>query len=91
MAGQQTPDLSDEAVIEIAKSLAPLAGGARIRVMAAHCDGCGEDWWPFGEGVTYTLAAAVLRGLLEQGHWHTDDCPGPLRFATKPEPQEAER
>lgn len=83
---QQTPDLSEEAVIEIARSISHLAGGARVRVVSAHCDGCDEDWWPFGEGVSYTVAGDVLRELMIQGHWHTDDCSGPLRFATESAP-----
>ncbi len=57
---QQQPDISDEAILTVAHSLAPLAGGPRVTVLSARCAGCGEDWWPYGEGVTYTVAAAIV-------------------------------
>jgi len=72
---------SDDGTMEFARRIAPLADGARVRVLEQMCSLCGIVW-PFGEGVTYTVAAAVLREIATQ--WHLDDCPGPMLFVTEP-------
>ena len=78
------PEFSDEATAVFVATLEPLADRVRVRVIEAQCQGCGEAVWPLGEGVAWTVAAAVLRGLATQ--WHHDDCPGPVQFTTEPEP-----
>ena len=66
------PDTTEAGVLAVAGALAPLADGPRVRVLSAFC-----------QGVSYTLAAAVLRALTAT-QWHTDDCPGPMQFETEP-------
>lgn len=77
------PKFSDEATAAFVATLEPLADRVRVRVLEAQCQSCGEAFWPFGEGATWTVAAAVLRGLATQ--WHHDDCSGPVQFTTEPE------
>ena len=74
---------SAEQDIAYVKSIAHLADGARVRVLSARCQKCGESYWIEGEvGTTYTVAAAVLRKVAQLQHH--DDCDGRLQFETEP-------
>lgn len=77
------PEFNEENDAMFIAMLAPLADGPRVRILEAHCANCGEVEWLSGiEGTTCTVAAAILRQIAQQ--WHTDDCPGPVLFATEP-------
>lgn len=83
MTERPQPDRTDAGVQAFIDYIRPMQGGPMVRVLDGHCSACKEKIYPGPKMPRdWCVEAEIVRALSTQ--WHTDDCPGPILFATQP-------